>query len=80
MDIREADWLYIGFEWQGLFYTFTQLPFRLASAAPGFDRFNGTRAMWEPTHAHSIVFCDAARKDRTSIWGVGEPGLLQMLA
>jgi len=36
-----------------------------------FDRFNGTRAMWEPTHVHSIVFCDAAGKSDKYLGGWG---------
>ena len=38
MDIRESDWQYLGFEWQGIFYTFTQLPFGLASACWAFTK------------------------------------------
>ena len=36
-----------------------------------FDRFNGTRAMWEPTRVHSIVFCDAAGKSDKYLGGWG---------
>ena len=38
LDIRETDWKYLGFEWQGLFYVFTQLPFGLASACWAFTK------------------------------------------
>ena len=36
-----------------------------------FDRFNGTRALWEPTNVHSMVFCDAAGKSDKYLGGWG---------
>jgi len=38
MDVCKADWKYLGFEWQGIFYTFTQLPFGLTSACWAFTK------------------------------------------
>jgi hypothetical protein len=36
-----------------------------------FDRFNGTRAIWEPTRVHSVVFCDAAGRSPSYLGGWG---------
>ncbi|KXZ57056.1 hypothetical protein GPECTOR_5000g1283 [Gonium pectorale] len=38
MDINEDYWTYLGFEWRGQFYVFTQLPFGLAPACWAFTK------------------------------------------
>ncbi|GFR51496.1 hypothetical protein Agub_g13861 [Astrephomene gubernaculifera] len=38
LDIREDCWQYLGFQWRGRFYVFTQLPFGLASACWAFTK------------------------------------------
>lgn len=36
-----------------------------------FDHFNGTRALWEPTNVHSLIYCAAAGKSDRYLgsWG-----------
>jgi ribonuclease HI len=38
LDIHPDFWTYLGFEWQGAFYVYTQLPFGLAPACWAFSR------------------------------------------
>ena len=38
VDIREDCWTYLGFEWRGQYYVFTQLPFGIASACWAFTK------------------------------------------
>jgi hypothetical protein len=38
VDVAEEFWQYLGFEWQGQFYVFTQLPFELATACFVFTK------------------------------------------
>jgi ribonuclease HI len=38
VDVNEEFWTYLGFEWEGQFYVFTQLPFGLAPACWAFTK------------------------------------------
>ena len=46
LDIRKDCWTYLGFEWRGQYYVFTQLPFGLAPACWAFTKL--TREVLRP--------------------------------
>ena len=75
LDIHPDFWEYLGFEWQGKYYCFTQLPFGLASACWAFSLLTKTalRAIREKLHVRCSGYLD------DSIYAHQDPAALQVL-
>lgn len=50
MDVAESSWPYLGFEWRGVQYVFTQLPFGLAPAPWAFTKLTRELLRWWRAH------------------------------